>query len=97
AANIRGTFYALTSIAVKNRETLEQVAKKHEVGYHAEVHFGFKGKSEEAQAERLNTMVSDMKNILGARATADVSGFRAPTESWDPTTEKLLRKLGVRH
>ena len=97
AANIRGTFYALTSIAVQNRETLEQLAKKHEIGYHAEVHFGFKGKSEEVQAQRLNTMANDMKNVLGARATADVTGFRAPTESWDPTTEKLLRKLGVRH
>jgi hypothetical protein len=26
-----------------------------------------------------------------------MSGFRAPTESWDETTEKLLRKVGVRH
>lgn len=97
AANIRGTFYALTSIAVQNRDTVEQLAKKHEIGYHAEVHFGFKGKSEEVQAERLNLMASDMKNIMGSRATADVTGFRAPTESWDVTTEKLLRKLGIRH
>lgn len=97
AANIRGTFYALTSIAVQNRETVVQLAKKHEIGYHGEVHFGFKGKSEQIQAERLDMMVSDMKNTIGSRDTLAVTGFRAPTESWDATTEKLLRQMGVRH
>jgi hypothetical protein len=42
-------------------------------------------------------MVSDMKDIVGSRALYKVSGFRAPTESWDATTEKLLRKNGIRH
>lgn len=97
SANIRGTFYALTSMALQNRETVEQLAKRHEIGYHGEVHFGFKGKTEAVQSERLNTMVSDMKNTIGTRDTMGVTGFRAPTESWDMTTEKLLRQLGVRH
>ena len=42
-------------------------------------------------------MVSDMGDIVGSRRVSQVAGFRAPTESWDATTEKLLRKLGVRH
>ncbi|TXT35390.1 MAG: hypothetical protein FD135_4946 [Comamonadaceae bacterium] len=38
-----------------------------------------------------------MKNTMGSLGTGQVTGFRAPTESWDPTTEMLLRKIGVRH
>jgi peptidoglycan/xylan/chitin deacetylase (PgdA/CDA1 family) len=97
AANMRGTFYSLTSIAVKNRDVVQKLAEQHEIGYHAEVHVGFKGKSIDVQKERINTMVSDMKDIVGSRALYKVSGFRAPTESWDDTTEKLLRKNGVLH
>ncbi|MBU3898651.1 MAG: polysaccharide deacetylase family protein [Gammaproteobacteria bacterium] len=97
AANIRGTFYALTGIALKHRDTVEKLAEKHEIGYHAEIHVGFKGKPAQAQQERLGTMVSEMREIVGTRALPTITGFRAPTESWDQTTEKLLRKIGIRH
>ena len=97
AANIRGTFYSLTSIARDHRDTVKKLSEKHEIGYHAEVHVGFKGKTPEEQQRRLNIMVSDMGDIVGSRRVSQVTGFRAPTESWDATTEKLLRKLGVRH
>lgn len=97
AANIRGTFYSLTGIALKNREVVEKLAQKHEIGYHAEIHVGFKGKETQAQQERLDTMVSEMREVVGTRALPKITGFRAPTESWDQTTEKLLRKIGIRH
>ena len=97
AANIRGTFYSLTGIALKYRDIVQQLSEKHEIAYHAELHVGFKGKTPETQQTRLNTMVSEMKDIVGSRALPKVTGFRAPTESWDETTEKILRKLGVRH
>ena len=97
AVNIRGTFYSLTGIALKNRETVEKLAQKHEIGYHAEIHVGFKGKDARAQEARLDTMVSEMRETIGTRALSKVTGFRAPTESWDQTTEKLLRKIGIRH
>ena len=97
AVNIRGTFYALTGIALKNRETVEKLAQKHEIGYHAEIHVGFKGKDARAQEARLTTMVSEMRETIGTRALSKITGFRAPTESWDQTTEKLLRKIGIRH
>ena len=97
AANIRGTFYSLTGIALKNREIVEKLAQKHEIGYHAEIRVGFKGKDARAQQERLDTMVSEMREIVGTRGLPKITGFRAPTESWDQTTEKLLRKIGVRH
>ena len=97
AANIRGTFYSLTSVALQHADIARKLSERHEIGYHAEVHVGFKGKSAATQQERLTTMVNQMKNIVGSRNLPKVSGFRAPTESWDETTEKILRKSGVRH
>lgn len=96
-AKLRGTFYSLTSVATKNKEIVKKLSEKHEIGYHAEIHFGFKGKAPEIQQERLNRMVAEMQDIVGVRALPKVTGFRAPTESWDENTEKQLRKLGIRH
>ncbi|TAG36293.1 MAG: hypothetical protein EAZ34_01575 [Polaromonas sp.] len=96
-AKLKGTFYSLTSVATKNRDIVNKLAEKHEIAYHAEIHFGFKGKSPEVQQERLAKMVAEMQDIVGIRALPKVTGFRAPTESWDETTEKLLRKIGIRH
>lgn len=97
AADIRGTFYSLTGIARDYRDLVNKLAEKHEIGYHAEVHVGFKGKTPEEQQQRLSTMQVEMKDIVGSRAVSRVTGFRAPTESWDATTEKLLRQMGIRH
>lgn len=96
-AKLKGTFYSLTSVATKNKDIVNKLAEKHEIAYHAEVHFGFKGKSSEIQQERLTKMVAEMQDIVGVRSLPKVTGFRAPTESWDETTEKLLRKMGTRH
>lgn len=97
AANFRGTFYSLTSIARQYRDTVQKLSEKHEIGYHGEVHVGFKGKTPDVQEKRLGAMVTEMRDIVGSRALSKVTGFRAPTESWDSNTEKLLRQLGVRH
>ena len=96
-AKLKGTFYSLTSVATKNKDIVNKLAERHEIAYHAEIHFGFKGKSPEVQQERLTKMVEEMQDIVGVRALPKVTGFRAPTESWDETTEKLLRKMGIRH
>lgn len=89
------TFYALTSVAVKFPEVVRQLARRHEIGYHADVHEGFRGQPEAVQAKRLDTMQAQMKSILGD--TSAVTGFRAPTESYDKTTEDLLLQRGMRH
>jgi len=96
-AQIRGTFYCLTSVAKDFRDVVQNLLQKHEIGYHADVHYGFKGKSIDNQKDRLDTMVSDMKGLVGSRVLPSLTGFRAPTESWDTNTEKLLRQIGVRH
>ena len=97
SSNLRGTFYSLTGVARQNRSVVEKLSEKHEIAYHGEVHVGFKGKTLEAQENRLNVMVTEMRDIVGTKGLLAVTGFRAPTESSDSNTEKLLRKLGVRH
>lgn len=97
AAKLRGTFYSLTGVARQYRDAVQKLSEKHEIGYHGEVHVGFKGKTPQAQEDRLNIMVTEMRDTVGSLALPKVTGFRAPTESWDSNTEKLLRKLGIRH
>lgn len=97
AINARGTFYSLTSIAVKNKDLVKSLAEKHEIAYHAEIHVGFKGKTAAEQERRIKTMIEQMREIVGADALPRITGFRAPTESFDATTEQALRRNGILH
>lgn len=97
AVNMRGTFYSLTSIAMKHQDLVKALSAKHEIGYHAEIHVGFKGKTPAEQERRIKTMVEQMRGIVGTDALPRITGFRAPTESFDATTEKLLRSYGLQH
>lgn len=97
AAKFHGTFYSLTGVARQHRELVNKLAQKNEIGYHGDVHVGFKGKTLDVQEKRVSAMVTEMQDMVGVRALSKITGFRAPTESSDSITEKLLRKIGVRH
>jgi hypothetical protein len=87
----------LTSEAVKYPQIVKDLLRRgHEIAYHADTHVGFKGQSLLEQETRLSNMKSQMQSILGA-SIGVATGFRAPTESYDFTTETLLRKAGIRH
>jgi hypothetical protein len=93
----KGTFYSLTSEAVRVPDVVRDLIKRgHEIAYHADVHLGFKGDSAGEQELRIRFMKQQMQVILGDRAK-EATGFRAPTESYDKTTEILLRKYGLLH
>jgi hypothetical protein len=93
----KGTFYSLTSEAVRVPDVVRDLIKRgHEIAYHADVHFGFKGDPVGEQELRIVFMKQQMQGILGERAK-EATGFRAPTESYDKTTEILLRKHGLLH
>ena len=96
-AGMRGTFYSLTSISRKHPDLVKELAKNHEIGYHGDVHVGFKGKTEDEQSRRLKNMVLQMKDSAGESIAASITGFRAPTESYDKTTGIILRRIGVKH
>lgn len=91
----RPTFYVLTSVAKLFPEVLAKLARDFEVGYHADTHDGFKGQPVEVQEKRIQTMRTDLDAML--IDTKGMTGFRAPTESYDATTERLLHKYGIRH
>ena len=95
AFNYRATFYVLTSVGKQFPDVLKNLAADFEIGYHADVHDGFKGQSIPTQERRLLTMRQEMASVLSD--TKPMTGFRAPTESYDGTTEQLLQKMGIRH
>ena len=90
-----GTFYMVTSMAVNHPDIVKRLSAKHEIGYHAEVHDGFKGLPIAVQEERLKNMVIQLGTILPNSRT--FTGFRAPLESFDANTEIALRRLGFTH
>ncbi len=93
----KGTFYSLTSEAAMEPDLVRDLMNRgHEIAYHADVHFGFKGDSAGEQELRIRFMKQQMQGVLGDR-TVEVTGFRAPTESYDVITENLLRKHGILH
>ena len=91
----RPTFYVLTSVARQFPEVLAKLARDFELGYHADVHDGFKGQSVNVQENRIKAMRQDLDTMLVD--TKGITGFRAPTESYDAVTEQLLQKYGIRH
>ena len=94
-AQFPATFFCLTSVATQYPDIVKQLAQKHEIGYHADIHTSFKDLSESAQDARMNRMQSDMQGLLGTNKS--VTGFRAPTEGYDKTTEKLLVQHGIHY
>lgn len=93
----KGTFYCLTSSAAEYPDVVRDLmARGHEIAYHADVHFGFKGDKPGEQALRIRFMKQQMQTVLGDRVN-EATGFRAPTESYDKTTEMLLRQYGLLH
>src|SRR6267142_2416415 len=92
---LRGTFYSLTSEAARFPAVVKRLATRHEIAYHAEVHDGFAKLPSARQDARLKAMIKQMRNLLPDVRAA--SGFRAPLEEYDATTERLLRANGLRH
>lgn len=95
AADIPATFYVLTSVGKQFPEILTTLAREFEVGYHGDIHTSFKDQPDKVQEQRLKTMQKEMASVVPK--TSSMTGFRAPTEGYDTTTELLLQKFGLRH
>ena len=92
-AGLRGTFFCLTSEAVKNAAAVKRIAERHEIAYHADLHTGFKKVDPARQDERMKAMQKQLAPLL-PQAMKPV-GFRPPLEEYDATTEKVLRPNGL--
>lgn len=91
----KGSFFILTSVAKLYPDVLHTLAKDFDLGYHGDIHISFKDQPEAQQAQRIDTMIADMKTLLPEHAP--LTGFRAPTEGYDKTTSKLLQARGIRY
>jgi len=92
----RATYYMLSENAAKSARILQQIqAKGHEVAYHGDRFEGFKDQPAAVQNKRLGTMITEMKEA-GFNLPGD-TGFRAPMDSYDVTTEKLLQERAMGH
>ena len=91
----RATFYVLTSVGKLFPDVLARLARDFEVGYHADIHDSFKGQPASIQEQRIQNMKAEMASVVPD--VSRITGFRAPTEGYDATTELLLQKAGIRH
>lgn len=89
------SFYVLTSVAKQFPQTVAKLGREAEIGFHGDVHTGFKDQPPLQQEQRLQTMRKELASVMPD--LSKVTGFRAPTEGYDATTEKLLFNMGVRH
>ena len=95
ALDYRATFYVLTSVGKLFPNVLTMLARDFEVGYHADVHDSFKGQPASVQEQRIQNMKTEMASVVPD--ISRMTGFRAPIEGYDATTEMLLQKAGIRH
>ena len=94
----RTTFYSTTSEAAKFPAMVKElILRGHEMAYHADIHVGFEGLSPAKQDARIKNMISEMTTLAGPETPRFATGFRAPLESYDRTTEIMLRKNGITH
>ena len=92
----RATYFALGALAPVSAVLLKGLQDRgHELGYLGDNFEGFKGQSLATQTKRFDTMTKDIRDAgLSLPAAA---GFHAPMETYDKTTEKLLRERKFGH
>ena len=92
----RATYYLTGEKAAKSASVLKQIqARGHEVAYYGDRFEAYKGQSHDNQSKRMDSMLLAVKNAgFGLRANA---GFYAPLESYDETTEQLLKERAFGH
>jgi hypothetical protein len=96
AAGGRATYYLLGDIAAKSLEVLNKLMNKgHEFGYLSDRFEGFRNQPVSTQTRRLDAMRKSIADA-GIKMPAD-AGFRPPMESYDKTTEALVRERAFGH
>ncbi len=93
--NYRSTFYVLSSAARQFPDIVTRLARDFELGYHGDVLTSFKGQSGTSQEQRMQAMRNEMASLIPD--VKMLTGFRAPAEGYDATTEQLLPKFGINH
>ena len=96
AAGGRGTYYVLGENAGKYANKLNRlITAGHEVAYLGDSYTDFRGHPEAVQTRRFDSMRKMVKDS-GVEIAAD-AGFHAPMDSYDRTTEKILKTGSFGH
>jgi hypothetical protein len=82
AANIRGTFFLTSDLALRNPRLAARLSEEGEVGTHSENHRLLGGTPADAQRQRLEKSQHDLTELLGN----GVRGLRPPQEQFDAAT-----------
>ena len=91
----RSNFYVTTSAGKLFPQVLTPLARDFELGYLGDTYASFKDQAPAVQEQRLRAMQSELSSVLPE--LKGITGFRAPAEGYDATTEMLLQKVGIRH
>ncbi len=91
----RSNFYVTTSVGKLFPQVLTPLARDFELGYLGDTYASFKDQAPAVQEQRLRAMQSELSSVLPE--LKGITGFRAPAEGYDATTEMLLQKVGIRH
>jgi peptidoglycan/xylan/chitin deacetylase (PgdA/CDA1 family) len=92
----RATYYALSERLDVSKAFLKKMqARGHDVAYFGDRLTGFQNQSANQQNKRLETMINEFKD--NEIEPTEPTGFRAPLDSLDPTTLRLLRQRGINH
>jgi hypothetical protein len=92
----RATYYLLGDAAAKSAVVTKKIqARGHEIAYLGDRFEGFRDQPPAAQIKRLDTMRKAISDA-GIPLVAD-AGFRAPMDSYDKTTEKLVKERPFGH
>lgn len=96
AAGGRATYYLTGEKAAKSAKVLKQLqARGHEVAYYGDRFEPYKGQTLATQSQRMDNLLTAMQ-----KAGFDFginTGFYPPQESYDATTEKLLKARAFGH
>jgi peptidoglycan/xylan/chitin deacetylase (PgdA/CDA1 family) len=87
------TFMVLTSLAPAHAALLPELGAAGEIGSHADVHDGLRDVPVAEQRRRIERSRAQ----LAALGVAELRGFRAPYESYDAETLRLLGQLGFEY
>jgi peptidoglycan/xylan/chitin deacetylase (PgdA/CDA1 family) len=95
--DLRATFFLMSSQAIKAPDLLRSMMRRnHEIAYHADAAGGFKGQRPELQEQRMLEMFEQMRRVTGPRPGV-LPGLRASAESYDQSTEILMRRHGLQY
>ena len=82
AAGVRGTYFLVTDLALRDRPLVDSLARDGEIGTHSDDHRLLGGSDRAEQTRRLSATQRHVRELVGR----DAAGLRPPEEQFDDAT-----------